>query len=224
MEEARQVPGAGIHFLVCHGATQCPGGHGTQDSLIPWEPQCKGAILEGKGYRLDSTIGLPLRHHLLSSSAVGEWRAGDTGEAKPCRELFSVFQRGHRDAGSSAGGLIWPVYPWKGGCKLSLCKWSPIFPATGGSFLRVPQRAETPALEPHCPPREPTFVHLSASTIYGYFNHLLLNVTQQSLSSETLQTALNCLEFSNLDVALSPSFSGSPHSLPAASEAMGGQG
>lgn len=104
MEEARQVPGAGIRFLVCHGATQRPGGHGTRDCLIPWEPQCKGAVLEGKGYRLDSTIGLPLRHHPASSAAVEEWRAGDTGEAKPRREPFSAFQWGHKDAGSSARG------------------------------------------------------------------------------------------------------------------------
>lgn len=67
------------------------------------------------------------------------------------------------------------------------------FPSDGGLVSQGPSEAETPALE-LIAPREPTFVHLSASTMYGYLNHLLLNVIQQSLSSETLQTALNYLE------------------------------
>lgn len=64
-------------------------------------------------------------------------------------------------------------------------------------------------------PREPPFVHLSTSTVYVHLNHLLLNVIQQRLFSETPQTTLNYLGFSKSDVPLSPSFGRSRPSLPA---------
>lgn len=62
-------------------------------------------------------------------------------------------------------------------------------------------------------PRELTVVYLLASTIDMYLNHCLLTITQQRLFSETLQTALFCLAFSNLDVPLSPSSGKSRRSL-----------
>lgn len=98
------------------------------------------------------------------------------------------------------------------------------FPSGGGLVSQGPSEGRDSGTGASLPPREPTSVHLPASTVYVYLNRLLLNVIQQSVSSETPQTALHDLEFSKLDVALSPSFSGSRRSLPATSEARGGLG
>lgn len=103
--------------------------------------------------------------------------------------------------------------PWKGGWKLNYINGVQFSQRCGSSFLRDPQWAETPALELHWAPRELTVVSLLASTIDMYLNHLLPTITQQRLFSETLQTALFYLAFSNLDVPLSPSSGKSRRSL-----------
>ena len=175
MEEARQGPGAGISSLVCHFATQ----------------RCKKADLEGTWLQAgfpNSPLFAPSSQELLSrQGAMGRRH----GRGRATQRIHSVVPfSGARGCRPLSQELTSHVCPWKGGWRLNLCKWSPVFPPRGDSFSEGPSGGRDSSTGTSLLPREHTFVHLSAGTIYVYLNRLLFNFIRQRLDQKLCRQPL----------------------------------